>query len=689
MIKYKDLKAYSKKTIEKNHIKYDDNIYTFDIETTSFLKYKGEIYQNLFYDTLTLDQQKTCDFYSCMYIWQFSINEDVYYGRTWEELKTFLHKLDDEIPEKKIVFIHNLSFEFQYLKSIFTFDKVFARKSRRPIEAELKDYNIEFRCSMTMSNLSLENLAEDFNLDYQKQVGLLDYNKLRHSKTPLTEEELLYAEFDCKVVYSYIKSELIHYEHVFNIPITSTGHVRRELHKIIDNDYHYKNITKRAINTNPLVYNRLIEAFMGGYTHANRLYADEVLTNVDSYDFTSSYPYVMITRPFPMGEFKRCKINNINDLDNNFAYLLLVKFKNVKSKYHNSFISQSKCRHLRDPDYDNGRLICAKSFEMTLTDIDLKFLINSYNCEYEIIESWQAVYGYLPDVFVKFIIEKYKNKTEFKGVEGKEKEYALSKSLVNSLYGMTVTKTITDEVLFDGMNWEEIPISDEEIQKKLWQSKARPFLSFSWGCWVTAWARFNLLSNVVKLDDYACYMDTDSIKLAEGYDKKVIEDYNKSVLNLLNATAKRLKISVEDLSPKDKKGVPHTIGLFDCEGMYQEFITQGAKKYATKKDNEISITVAGVPKKGAKALKRLEDFKDDFVFKYEDTGKNTLMYIDEQYPIMLTDYLGNDLLITDKSGICFLPATYTLGKSYDYIELLTDLTSRRSIYKGDEKNDKE
>ncbi len=679
MIYYKEFIAPTKRTVKTRNITYDDNIYTFDIETSSFLKYKGVIYQALFYDELDEKEQEKCDFYATMYIWQFSINEVVYYGRTWNEFKEFIQKLDDVIPEKKIIFVHNLAFEFTFLQSVVEFERVFARKSRKPIKCELKDFNIEFRCSLTMSNLSLENLAKEFNLDYQKQVGLLDYTKLRHSKTVLTEDELTYAEFDCKIVYDYIKSELMEYEHVYNIPITSTGHVRREFHKVVDNDNNYKYLTRKSINTNPLVYNRLIDAFMGGYTHASRLWSGEVLKNVDSYDFSSSYPFVLITRRYPVTEFRRSSVKTKEDMDSRNAYLLVVKFKNVKSKYHNTFISLSKCRNIKEGNYDNGRIISAKSFEVTLTDVDFNFLINAYKCEYEIKEAWEASYGYLPNQFVNFIIEKYKMKTEYKGVEGMEKRYAIAKSLLNSMYGMTVTKNIREDVIYNSGEWDEVPLTNEEIQQKLWQEKQKAFLSFSWGCWVTAWARVNLLSCVVQLDDYACYMDTDSIKLVEGYDKKVIEDYNKSVLKLLEYRAKMLNIQIEDFSPKDKKGIPHTIGLFDYEGRFK-FITQGAKKYATETDGIIAITVAGVPKKGANALKRLEDFQDDFVFRHEDTGKNTLVYIDNQEPIELVDYEGITYEVTDKTSICFLPATYTLGKSLDYLEMLNEYSSKRSKY---------
>lgn len=129
------------------------------------------------------------------------------------------------------------------------------------------------------------------------------------------------------------------------------------------------------------------------------------------------------------------------------------------------------------------------------------------------------------------------------------------------------------------------------------------------------------------------------------------------------------------------------LGLFECETdegrkfTYDFFITQGAKKYAVQKGDKIEITVAGVPKTGAKALKSLHDFKDDFVFRYEDTGKNLLIYCDNMSPILVTDYLGNDYIVDDKKGCCIVPTTYVLGKALDYAHLISDESSPRAMYK--------
>ena len=71
------------------------------------------------------------------------------------------------------------------------------------------------------------------------------------------------------------------------------------------------------------------------------------------YDFTSSDPYVMVTHKFPSKEFKPCKITNRNQMLKSFAYLLKVRFYNIKCKYYNNFISQSKCIRIKNGNWNN------------------------------------------------------------------------------------------------------------------------------------------------------------------------------------------------------------------------------------------------------------------------------------------------------------------------------------------------
>lgn len=136
-------------------------------------------------------------------------------------------------------------------------------------------------------------------------------------------------------------------------------------------------------------------------------------------------------------------------------------------------------------------------------------------------------------------------------------------------------------------------------------------------------------------------------------------------------------------------------------GTYAEFCTQGAKKYATtkwiknskvKKDANVlevkgdmslvlEITVSGIPKRGARSLKSLEDFKDDHVFEYKDTGKNMVLYNDEMIECDMVDFQGHTEHLTNRFGSTILPTTYVLGKALEYAELLTDESSKRAIYR--------
>ena len=75
--------------------------------------------------------------YAFMYQWQFCIDDTVVFGRTWEEYQKFVLRLHDELELSTNthlpVYVHNLAFEFQFLRSFFYFSDVFAREKRAEI----------------------------------------------------------------------------------------------------------------------------------------------------------------------------------------------------------------------------------------------------------------------------------------------------------------------------------------------------------------------------------------------------------------------------------------------------------------------------------------------------------------------------------------------------------------------------
>lgn len=671
---------------------YDGTIYTFDIETTSYIIVNSkDIYPASEYINLVNKYgHDSIEFGSTMYIWQLGINDQVYYGRTKADLFDFLDKIDLYTNNMfKIFWVHNLSFEFQHFYKDFYFDKVFARKKRKPMFAHDEMYNIEFRCSLMLSDCSLSYLTDMYNLPIAKLKGDLDYDKLRHSKTKLTAKEKKYCEYDCLVLYEYIKHELQEYGNLKAIPRTSTGKVRTELKDIIKEDWEYKNRIRKMVDQDPIVFNMLTEAFAGGYAHANWVYVDEILKFLDSFDACSQYPFWLCVGGYPAKAFSKCNVKRYEDMLNNFCYIMRIRFKNGDSIYNNHFISSSKCRNIYGGVYDNGRLAAFDSIEITITELDLDIIRKAYkdkdnntkDMEYEILEIYKSPKRYLPKTYIMFILEKYVQKTKLKGVKGKEIEYNKTKRGFNAIYGMTCTNTVRDEVEFKNKEWlDDRPLSNDEIIEKLNDQVKKPFLSFNTGVWCTAHARHALMTLIMENDDFNVYSDTDSIKLIKGYNELSILEYNKNVYKLIDKVCDYYDIDKELFSPTDIKGNTHTMGLFEFEEEYTEFITCGAKKYAIRDENgNIHITVAGVPKaSGAKCLKTLEEFEDGFIFDSKTTKKKSAVYNDEQRPVVITDYRGESLEVTDLTGVCLIPSDYTMGKSSDFN---TWLSSARAIFK--------
>lgn len=669
---------------DSTYDKDENTIYTFDIETSSILFLNGDVISSDKYDNLTDSDKDECIKIGFMYIWMLGINDNVFYGRTWEELSIFFGKLN---KRKKHIFIHNISFEFQFLSGNFKLNNVFARKERKVIKCEIEEYNIIFRCTYYMTNVALSKLTDVYNLPVRKKTSDLDYTLVRNSKTPLSSKELAYCEYDCLVIYYYIKQELSLYKKFDKIPNTLTGRVRKELQARVLKDYNYRSKVQKSINTDPHIYNLLLDCFAGGYTHANWLYVNDVIKNVVSWDFTSSYPFVMLVEKYPSTSFKKCNVKNIKSiLFDDFAYIINIEFKNIKSNYFNNIISKSKAYYIEGGIYDNGKIVSATTLKIVITEIDLKIIQEFYNFDnYNILEIYYANKSYLPYKLLDFILDKYYNKTTYKNVDGKEYLYSIEKSKFNSLYGMCVTNTIKDECVFNSEGqWTTKKLNNSDILDKLNTEHKKGFLSFAYGVWVTSYARYNLLSNVKLLDDYVIYCDTDSIKLAEGYNINVIHNYNKSVDDKISRVANFYNIDINRFAPLDCKGTPHKIGLFDSDGEYLYFKTLGAKKYCyiDKAKKKLHITVAGVPKKGVSALKNnINNFKDDLFFKASETGKKQIFYNDEQPTLKVIDYLGNEDIINEKKGICLMPCSYTLSNSLVYAPKLSDISSERKKFK--------
>ena len=680
----KDLTQFLSTINTKDIIKSKDKIYynlamSFDIETSSFYEDKnGVIYTNDDYRKLknTVKAEKK----AIMYIWQFAIEENVIIGRTWNDFLYFCKKLYDFLNLKEryiVVYVHNLSYEFQFICKWFNWIDIFADSERKPIKATT-DTHFIFKCSYRLSGYSLEVLANNLKShNIKKMVGDLDYNLIRNSKTPISKEELKYCENDVLIVTSYIDEQINEFGNIEKIPLTQTGKVRRYVRKQCFQNKEYQYFIKELTIEKP-EYMLLKNAFMGGFTHCNAMYTNKICQNVTSYDFTSSYPTVLISEKYPMSKGKEVYITTETELLNlikNYCVLVDLQFDNIKTSFmYEQIISYSKCRNVKNPLINNGRIVQADTLTITCTDVDFLNIRDFYKWDsMKIGLCYIYKKDYLPKEFIKTILHLYKSKTELKGVDGKEVEYLHSKELLNSLYGMCVTSIVHDTVNFNGAEWTtENGNLDEEL--KNYNTDKNRFLFYHWGVWCTAYARNNLYTGIKECKDDYIYSDTDSIKIFNADKHKMyFQKYNEWIVQKLEKCLKYHNIPLDYISPKTIKGETKTLGIWDFDGFYTDFKTLGAKRYIYRKDDKISITVCGLSKKSGKEFienqqKPFLFFNDGMFVDCEHTGKMTHTYIDREIENVITDYLGNQAYYHEKSFIHLEKTDYLLSLSDMYIK---------------------
>ena len=665
------------------------NVYAaFDIETT----------------TVWTGPENT-DAHSFMYIWQYQIEEYTFKGRTWDEWFEMLAVLQSALeeygriekiskPPVLISWIHNAAFEFSWISGLYPFtdDECFFRDVRKPIYFRMFGC-FEFRCSYIQTNLSLKALCKQTGVKPKLSGQEFDYNKIRFPWTELTAFEEEYATTD---VESLVKAMKIRIQKagdtLLTVPLTSTGYVRRDCKEALKDRYLEISDLKPWRGENAQrVYKLLRAAFRGGNTHGNRYRVNRVCEDVYSYDIASSYPTQQLTQKFPMKPFKWldgdltiervCMFIGLG-----YAVVGEYHFINIRLKDEREpipYISLARCE-AQNFQLDNGRILKASYLEISLTEIDLEIILSDY--EFDKLEITQAMISkkdYLPPEYRAVIQDYYTKKTALKGDETEEGKYMYTKSKnsLNSVYGMSATDPIHQEVKYNGgdylqSGWDSM--TNEEIEKNL----KRAAFPYQWGVYTTALARKQLQS-AIKLccreigPDRVLYVDTDSIKTI-----------GPAPIDRLNDEL-RARASAAGAYADDMNGQRHFIGVFEQDAHYQFFITQGAKRYAFIKDNgRMGVTVAGVstaidektewidkdgkkynPSFAVEELKSLDRFKPGMIWKA--AGGTTAVYNDNDDFYYTDQETGKKVHIT--KNVAIIPTTYDMTYAKDYKLLLDSI----------------
>lgn len=687
--------------------------------------------------------------FATMYLWGFGVNGSSIVGRTWKEFDIVKQALVNyfHLGKNRIlyIFIQNLGYEFQWIRRRINWTErngkaeVFAMKERRPIYARTRGF--EFRCSYILSNYSLAYIGAELLKKYpvQKAVGDLDYSLVRHSSTPLTKAEIWYQVKDLQVVMSYIQEKIEQDGNITKIPLTNTGYVRDycrewcfgehdspELKRKTKAKYH--EIMNSLSICSEKEYDQNKAAFAGGFTHAGAKYSGVTLHNVGSKDEASAYPGAMVSDYFPMSRGTYIGDVPISQLETYLKYyccLFTVTIYDVTPKFgYEHYISLSHCQNITD-DYisNNGRVAAATAITTTITELDWYIICKCYDFDFKSTKiKGLRIYkrDYLPRAMIMAILHLYKNKTELKGVEGKEIEYMVSKNMINASFGMAVTAIVRPEIIYN-IEWDT---TEEDTVEQLvdYNDNYNRFLFYPWGVWVTAHARYNLWQAIFEAGEDYVYSDTDSVKMLNPEKhEEFFKRYNTEMKLKLLKMCNHYNIPIDMCHPKTKKGVEKWIGVWEDEGIYKTFRTIGAKRYMVEdSDGVFSFTISGVNKKigcpyllstytdytseedislfelayspdsrlekeSKEAMKKVlelhnsgklsydsifEHFTEGLYFPAGHTGKSTITYIDNPTYAKITDYLGNTRTCIELSSIHMEPQDYSLSRSAEYINFL-------------------
>lgn len=604
--------------------------------------------------------------FAYMYHAQFCISKQVVFMRTWAEVRRLFERLTDffhlSSDNRIVIWVHNMAFEFQFMRRFFPPDEIFLTDDRKPLRYL---YNgIEFRCSYRLSNMSLAKFCENTaNVEHYKLEDTFDYDKIRTTETELTNDELAYCYNDvrglCECIDTYRADDTL-----AKMPMTSTGFVRRDYRAAMQANPRNRRAFLNAKISAP-IYMALRSAFRGGDTHANILWAFEPLANVGHADIVSSYPAAMLCDRYPVGQFHKMNARTFlrHEMNDDLAYLIHIRLMNVRyvGKCGNPYIPIAKCAKLmRGYVNDNGRVRYAPALEMWVTDIDLYIIENEYTWDDILISDVYATsYGHLPDEFKDTLRGYYSKKTALKGVSGAEYEYIKMKNRVNSGYGMTV-QTI------DRDRWEyidgECKQTNEpglayikEMLEEYYKNRSS-FLPYQWGVWVTANARKRLrdMLNIVGAD--VVYCDTDSIFFV-GDHYAEFEEKNAELKELADEYG---------ASAIDAKGNKHYAGTWELDAPRDHFATLGAKKYLEEIDGKFYATISGVAKKAGRDFFNkygFEKFRNGVTI--ENSGHLVAYYNDDDIHTINIDGVEMETA----ANVAMQNGEYTIGVTGEYLDL--------------------
>lgn len=633
----------------------------------------------------------------------YHCNISTIYGTKPSEMIEAFKRIREALQGDDIyIYFHNLAYDYVFLR-LFLFDafgtpvKELNTKPHYPIMLGFEN-GIILKDSLCLAQCKLEKWANDLNVNHKKAVGSWDYDVIRDQSDTFSRAEKRYIENDTLALCECLDAFCVSLNKtIYSIPYTATGIPREEVRERAKQHKGHENFLREALSYDQ--FQKFMKLYHGGYSHANRFYIGDILTDdiTACRDFASSYPYCLIAFKYPSSAFiplgRDVKPDYILNNSNDYAFVFRVNFKNIKLKDHllpMPSLQASKCEHSINMKEESGRVLQAGYVTLYICEQDLIVLNSLYDWDPESIctEVEVSPKDYLPRWFTDYVYELYAEKCRRKPHQEEDPvAYALAKSRVNSVYGLTVQKSIREnfiEVTEPGeykINWdgdtawfesgEYRQDFDQDLKAEYEKYLKNPntVLPYQWGAYCTAYAFRNLFelgscvnckydkSGALAYPPHWYYSDTDSC-YSDDWNEEKIAAYNKKCKENLKANG---------YGAVEVNGKEYWLGVAEPDSEYSEYIVLGPKRYCGRstKDNELHITVAGVPKDGAKCLENdIDKFHRNFIFDGNITGKKAHFYFFTKDGITI-DNFGNEV----GDSIDLQPCDYHLGAvdKYDYI----------------------
>lgn len=446
------------------------------------------------------------------YVWAWAICdvkniESVAYGT---DIKSFINSIS-KLKSGSTVYFHNLKFDGNFIVSYllengytWTNNKKMEDKTFQAFVNELGTwYSIRIRFGKKTINIndSLKKLPFKVSviakqLGFEEEKGCIDYKAYRAEGGKLSDEDKDYIRRDVQIVAKALK-EVCFSKDMYKMTIGSDCMAWYK--------DHFPKFDKFFPELPEQVDFDIRQAYKGGFCYVNKKYAGRRLKHTGyTYDYNSMYPSVMHSQSgytYPVGkpiyftgEYEKDVMHPL--YIQHFKALFSVKENKVPTVQIKGTVMYNEHEYIEEVQ---------ELTELWMTNVDLEIFFDHYDVfEIEFIDGYK--FSALKGMFDEYINYWYKFKEEAT-IKKDKVGRMVAKLMLNNLYGKFATSTDSTT--------QEFYLADNGMLRHYNNYATKSGIYIPVACFITSYARKELMEAIDNNMDAYCYSDTDSIHLLD------------------------------------------------------------------------------------------------------------------------------------------------------------------------------